>query len=95
MLQRMLAVCWNLAVHCLCHSLDFFWGDSVFHIGFAGIIDVCCIEYIECNAYYAFRHLGSLLASGCALACLRPAYAAAAVATIAIILLVSKARKLF
>lgn len=46
-------------------------------------------------AYYAFRHLGSLLASGCALACLRPAYAAAAVATIAIILLVSKARKLF
>lgn len=48
MLQRMLAVCWNLAVHCLCHSLDFFWGDSVFHIGFAGIIDVCCIEYIEC-----------------------------------------------
>ena len=45
-------------------------------------------------AYYAFRHLGSLLASGCALACLRPAYAAAAVATIAIILLVSKARKL-
>ena len=48
MLQRMLAVCWNPAVHCLCHSLNFFWCDNVFHIGFAGIIDMCCIEYIEC-----------------------------------------------